>query len=178
MDYKVTSFDLKLALLRYFRFERQWVCVDEFRGADVIADTGKDIIEVEVKISKYDLMYGEEKKPMKHLLYRMGKSFGRLHPNKFYFCVPETLVTTAINVSEALNSRYGIVAFNSDVFKRHIQWGWKAAHAQCLRMARQAKRLHESYIPHQKAIAMRTSSKIVTLMEADFRTRLQNSKGD
>ena len=52
MDYKVTAFDLKLALLDYFRFLRQWVCVDEFRGADVIADTGKDIIEVEVKVGK------------------------------------------------------------------------------------------------------------------------------
>ena len=42
---KVTSFHLKLALLEYFRFERRWIAVDEFRKADVIADTGKKVIE-------------------------------------------------------------------------------------------------------------------------------------
>jgi len=56
IEYKITAFDLKLALMQYFRFNRQWLCVDEFRGADIIADTGKEIIEVETKITKSDLI--------------------------------------------------------------------------------------------------------------------------
>ncbi len=178
MNYQVTAFDLKLALLRYFRFERQWICVDEFRGADVIVDTGQDIIEVEVKVSKYDLEKGEEKKHRKHDYYRVGQSVALCHPNKFYFCVPEALVKTAFEVCDRLNPKYGIVAFNHDAFERHIQWDWGVPHMQCLRMARTGKKLHETYARCQEAIAKRTVSKIITLMETDFRTRLQNSKGD
>lgn len=176
MSYKVTAFDLKLALLGYFRFERQWVCVDEFRGADIIVDTGKDIIEVEVKVNKGDLVNKERYKTSKHHYYRTGRQYRRLHPNKFYFCVPESLVPSAINVSEALNSRYGIIAFNPYVFERHIQGNYKAPHRECLRMAKSAKRLHESYAKHQQAIAMRASSKIVSLMENEFRGKLQNNQ--
>lgn len=178
MSYKITAFDLKLALLYYFRFQRQWVCVDEFRGADVIADTGKDVIEVEVKISKYDLEKGEVKKFRKHHYYAMGKSFALCNPNKFYFCVPESLVLMAVGVCEKLNPKYGVIAFNPHVFERHIQWNYQMPHQECLRMARSAKRLHESYANCQGAIAMRTSSKIVSLMGYDFRRHLQNSKGD
>lgn len=180
MNYEVTAFDLKLALLEYFRFQRQWICVDEFRGADVIADTGKDIIEVEVKISKYDLEKGEGKKQRKHHLYSIGKSFALCNPNKYYFCVPEALVPLAIGVCEKLNPKYGIIAFNPYVFERHIQWNYKIPHQECLRMARSAKRLHESYANHQRAIAMRTSAKIVSLMGINFQWWLQKekSKGD
>ena len=71
MSYKVTAFDLKLALLQYFRFKRQGVCVEEFRGADIIVDTGKEIIEVEVKITKADLINGEKRKQWKHESYKV-----------------------------------------------------------------------------------------------------------
>ena len=174
MDYKITAFDLKLALLKYFRFQRQWICVDEFRGADVIADTGKDIIEVEVKISKYDLEKMEEKKQRKHRCYSVGKPFNFYNPSRFYFCVVEALVSSAAEVCEKLNSKYGIIAFNPWVFERHIQWNYKVPHRECLRMARSAKRLHESYANHQRAIAMRTSSKIVSLMETNYQQRLKD----
>lgn len=172
MDYKVTAFDLKLALLEYFRFQRQWVCVDEFRGADVIVDTDKDIIEVEVKISKYDLVNKECGKN-KHQFYCVGQQYCRLHPNKFYFCVPEPLVPPAIEVCGKLNPKYGVIAFNPYVFERHIQWNYKIPHRECLRMVRSAKRLHESYTNYQRAIAMRTTSKIVILIGTEFQRRLK-----
>ena len=176
MDYKVTAFDLKLALLRYFRFERQWVCVDEFRGADVIADTGKDIIEVEVKVDKGDLVNKECYKTSKHHYYGMGQSYRLFHPSRFYFCVPETLVASAQGVCDKLNPKYGILAFNAIVFERQIGWNYTHPHSTTLRMARSAKRLHESYVGCQKAIAKRISSKIVTLMEADFKRNIQESE--
>jgi len=177
MTYEITAFDLKLALLQYFRFQRQWVCVDEFRGADVIADTGKDIIEVEVKVDKGDLIKKEQKK-RKHHFYRMGRSCGLFNPNRFYFCVPETLVELAQGVCDSLNPKYGIIAFNPYVFERHIQWNYRSPHQKCLRMARSAKRLYESYAKCQEAIAMRTSSKIVSLMEYSFKRNLQETIGD
>ena len=165
MSYQITAFDLKLALMGYFRFERQWICVDEFRGADVIVDTGKDIIEVEVKISKGDLVNGEAKKYRKHNYYRTGRGL----PNKFYFCVPEALVESAIAICEKFNSDYGVVAFNASVFEQHLQWKWNQPHRGCLRMAKTAKRLHKSPASCRKAIAMRASSKVITLMETEFK---------
>ena len=165
---------MKLALLDYFRFERQWICVDEFRQADVIADTGKDIIEVEVKITKGDLVNKECCK-RKHHFYRIGQQY-RFHPNKFCFCVPETLVKSALEICAKLNFKYGVIAFNPDVFERHLKWNYENPHRECLRMARTAKRLHESYANHQRAIAMRTSSKIITLMRLEFQRQLQNSR--
>lgn len=178
MSYKVTAFDLKLALLDYFRFERQWVCVDEFCKADIVADTGKDIIEVEVKVGKGDLENNEAYKT-KHFAYRMGRQYRQLHPNRFYFCVPESLVTSAIGVCENLNPKYGVVAFNVAVFERHLRWKYKQPHRGCLRMARTAKRLHDGYASCQKAIAMRTSSKIITLLEHEFkRNLLERNKDD
>lgn len=178
MNYKVTAFDLSLALLQYFRFERQWICVDEFRRADVVADTGKDIIEVEIKVDKGDLENKECYKTSKHHYYRIGQSHNLFHPNRFYFCVPEALVESAAGVCEKLNPRYGIIAFNPDVFALHIRTEWKQPHRNCLRMARTAKRLHESYANLQHAMAMRTSSKIVTIMETMFRTIFQKPIGD
>ena len=81
---RITAFEIKFALLSYFRFKRQWVCVDECMNADVVADTGKQIIEVEVKVSKSDLMQGEAKKEWKHDNYRHLR-YGNYIPNKYYF---------------------------------------------------------------------------------------------
>lgn len=172
MDYKITAFDLKLALLEYFRFKRQWICVDEFRGADVIVDTGKDIIEVEVKVSKNDLVNGERKKQRKHQSYKIV-NYNRNCPNKFYFCVPQTLLDSAQKVCEELNPKYGIIIFDIESFNRHIQLGYGLFHCDYICMAQTAKRLHETYGKLQEAIAKRTSSKIISLMENNFKKNLK-----
>ena len=175
-NYKVTAFDLKLALLSYLRFERQWLCIDEFREADIAADTGKDNIEIEIKVSKGDLVNKECYKVNKHHNYLVGRGYNLFFPNRFYFCVPEALVESAHEVCEKLNSKYGIIAFNPHVFEQQIQQGYRSPHRRCLRIARSAGRLHEKYVSYQKAIAMRTSSKIVSLMEETFKRNLNSIK--
>lgn len=174
LDYKITAFDLKLALLEYFRFSRQWICVDEFRGADVITDTGKRIIEVEVKVDKGDLENKESYKTTKHHSYRTGRSYNLCHPNMFYFCVPEALVESAHRVCEKLNPKYGIIAFNPHVFKRHIQWNYKIPHKECNRMARSAKELHSGYVSYCKEMARRLSSVNISLMGNCFSRNYQD----
>jgi len=58
----ITSTHLKSALLHYCRFKRQWICADEVTSgqfiADVLIDTGKFTIEIEIKISKSDFING------------------------------------------------------------------------------------------------------------------------
>ena len=168
-DYKTTSFDLKLALLQYFRFRRQWLCVDEFRGADIIVDTGKEIIEVEVKITKSDLINGERKKQRKHVAYKQGRSHMMNHPNKFMFCVPENLVDVTLGWANELNENYGVIGFDVEGYERAIKGGWFFLHCDRIRVAKSAKQLHTNYSNALRwAIAKRTSSKIVRLMQDCF----------
>lgn len=175
--YKTTAFDLKLALLQYFRFKRQWICVDEFQGADIIVDTGKEIIEVEVKVTKSDLINGERRKARKHQLYKHGHSYQFCHPNKFMFCVPEILIDVALGWAKEINENYGVIGFNTKTFEDTINrfftskaWGW---HCQYLRIAKSAKTLHTNYNEKLRwAIARRTSAKIASLTEEQFKMNI------
>ena len=175
MSYRVTSFDLTLALLQYYR-KRGWVCVDEFRGADVIIDTGKDIIEVEIKVTKSDLVNGERAKLGKHQAYKQGWQYNLLRPNKFLFCVPEKLVDVALNWSREINGFYGVIGFDSEGLERLIETNsaiWWMNKNYFLRVAKSAKRLHENY--NDKLhwdIAQRTSAKIAALFMVQFKKNL------
>ncbi len=171
---KVTSFELKLALLEYFRFERQWIAVDEFRQADVIADTGKKVIEVEVKIAKNDLINGEKYKLLKHRAYTQGKSCRRCHPNEYYFCVPRSLQSEAIGVIDGLNTNYGLIIFDSERLLGDLSRGY---HAQMLSdylcNVRRAKKLHKGYPKkQQELIAKRCSAKLITQMQIKYKERV------
>ncbi len=167
---KITAFELKLALLDYFRFERQWVSVDEFRGADVIVDTGSKIIEVEVKISRSDLVSGEKYKGLKHLAYGLGKQYRRCHPNEYYFCVPWSMIDSAHEVVEALNPKYGIIIFDAERLLGDLDRGYRHAKlSQYLCVVRRARKLHKGYSARQQwLIAKRASSKLITLMQAEY----------
>jgi len=168
---------LKLALLQYFRFKRQCVCVDEFRGADIIADTGKEIIEIEVKVTKSDLINGEKAKATKHLNYKMGGPFNRNRPNKFMFCVPEKLVDVALGWAAEINECYGVIGFDAEEFERLIQNNeaiWWLSNNYFLRIAKSPKRLHENYKDDLRwSIAKRASAKIASITEELFKNKLQ-----
>jgi hypothetical protein len=170
---KVTSFELKLALLEYFRFERQWVAVDEFRQADVICDTGKKVIEVEVKITKNDLVNGEKYKMLKHQTYAQGKSYRRCHPNEYYFCVPDHLHSEAIGVIDGLNTNYGLFLFYEEQLLNHLSRGYHAESlADYMSCVRRPKKLHKGYSAAQKQlIAKRCSAKLITQMQREYREK-------
>lgn len=148
---KPIAFDLKLALMEYFRFKRQWVCVDECLKADIVADSGKHIIEVEVKVSKHDLLKGEERKRNKHRNYE-EQWHGCKIPNKYYFCVPTELADIAVEYARKLNPKYGVIVYNpltEEVFT-----------------IKPAQLLHDTYRErHSHQIAKRCSAKIITLMQ-------------
>ena len=112
----MNSTEIKHALMSYFRFKRQWICASECMNNDVMVDTKKAILDVEVKISKSDLWRGEAIKP-KHNKY---KTIGKVEPNKptwwknytpnkFYICTPPELNKEAIKWVKATNSKYGII---------------------------------------------------------------------
>ncbi|MCK5604256.1 hypothetical protein KAR91_20375 [Candidatus Pacearchaeota archaeon] len=172
---KVTAFELKLAVLEYYRFGSQCVAVDEFNGADVIADTGKDIIEIEVKVDKSDLRNGERRKQRKHALYRQGRPWAQCHPNKFMFCVPIELIETAKEVVAELNPKYGIIAFDTNQFIHTIEAGYTLYIYECLCVIKRAGKLHTNYDARQtRLIAKRASAKLITLMQHQHKRNVTN----
>ncbi len=111
----MTSTEIKHALMYYFRFKRQWLCASECLNNDVMAITNKDIIDVEIKISKYDLWKGEAKKS-KHNLYKIMPEFYKtFHANRFYICVPLELEEEAKKWVAETNKKYGIIIYHPDM---------------------------------------------------------------
>jgi len=171
-EYHISAFDLKLALLQYYRFRRQCVCVSEYLNADIVADSGKEIIEIEVKISLYDLLNGEKRK-RKHIHYRNGRGWGRLSPNRYSFCVPEQLVDTALEYIKELNPKYRLIAFNSDRFYSNLRNNRIWQPYEYLRVCKSPKKLHEEYYPHKWEMAKRASSEVARSYYNQFKKRLE-----
>lgn len=99
--------------MSYFRFKRQWICASECLDNDVMAITGKNVIEVEIKTNKYDLWKGEARKS-KHKKYKnLNDSYWKdarvFVPTKFYICVPKNLEEEAIKWVASINDKYGII---------------------------------------------------------------------
>lgn len=158
---KLSAFHIKTTLMSYFRFKRQWICVDEVRGrvgelADVIVDTGSEIKEIEIKISKHDLWKGEAIKS-KHKF-----SDEKRWPNCFYICVPTELIDEAKKWIEQTNPKYGLIEFNSKLFEER---GYRN-YLHYLTFLKKAKTLHPNYKQGNKdKIAKRLCSALITKME-------------
>ena len=169
--YKLTAFDLKLALLQRFRFRYGWICCTEFQGADVIADTGTEIIEVETKITASDLYAGERRKGLKH--ERLAQGRGYRVPNKFFFCVSERLTERAVKWAGELNPAYGVFEFRTTRFLESVGTARVGEHMEYLYQAKRAKSLHANYtLAHREAIARRCSSELAGMMKSSFRQQL------
>jgi hypothetical protein len=178
MTATITAYELKLALLQYFRFRRGWICVDEYKNKDIIADTGREIIEVEVKISKSDLIR-ERKKRYKHYEFKNGDAYNNSYkniPNRFYFCVPLELAKDAERFAEGVNPNYGVISFDLDGFERFYKL-FPAHWYKCLVVTKSAKPIHKEYDSNQwRGVAKRASTKLITLMEKRVKTELKCGK--
>lgn len=128
---KVNSSIIKYNLLYYYKFKRGFLCADEVNLwnmgiADVLADNGKEIHEIEVKINKYDLINLESKK-RKHQSDR--------NISRFYICVPTNLIDKAKNFVNKINKNYGIIEFREDT----------ECDNERIRVIKRAKKLNKFY---------------------------------
>lgn len=115
----MNSTKIKYALLQYFAFKRGYYCCTEFNYSGNISDVfcldkkGKEIIDIEVKISKQDFLNDFKKKEMKHKMFEKNfkeKYQHRYYPNKFYFCVPKELTEyVKTYLTENNKTWYGII---------------------------------------------------------------------
>lgn len=155
----ISSTHIKCALYAYWRYRKQFICADEVgvcqTDADIIVDTGGFLFEIEVKISRSDLIQGEKRKD-KHLRY-LGQAVKSI-PNQFYICVPTKLVDVAKEWATKTNPKYGVLEYVVDDGYRK----WE----QRIRVAKRAKFLHENKISdwQKERIARRLSSARATFM--------------
>lgn len=113
---EIHSGHIKEALMHYFRLKRGWICADEvYSGGfigDIIVDTEKYTMEVEIKTSKGDLVQGEAKKITN---WGRGKKkheeWTSYRTNKFALCVPEDLKEVALQWIEKKNKKYGLYIY-------------------------------------------------------------------
>lgn len=146
----ISSTHIKAALLSYWRFKRQFNCVDEvsvcYTSMDIAIDTGGFLFEVEVKISKSDLIQGEKRKDKHKRYFSIDDGIiSHKHqyiPNQFYICVPTILVSDTKEWIEKVNPKYGILEYR-DIGRG----GWE----DMIKVTKKAKFLHENPITtHQK----------------------------
>lgn len=116
----MNSYEIKHALLSYFRFKRQCICASECLNNDVmvIAKNGFTY-DIEIKVNKYDLWKGEAKKS-KHKWLKINPS-KNYHANKFYICVPTELLDEATKWVNTINDKYGIIECSErKYYPKHI----------------------------------------------------------
>jgi len=111
----MNSSSIKLALMKYFRFQRGMIVGAEVNYSDILAITQDKSIsyEVEIKISLSDLKKEFKDKIKKHENLNLVK---KLNPNYFYFCVPYYLYDKAKEIIHGYSKNYGIFVYieNSD----------------------------------------------------------------
>jgi hypothetical protein len=112
---KITSDIIKASLYSYFRFRRQYIVAEEVETeygcrADILADNGKEVIEVEIKTSKSDLKNEIKKRKFKTDSHNI---------NKFYYCLPKSIIDDSVIAwITSLNKKFGIIEFDDDAFSK------------------------------------------------------------
>lgn len=168
---KMSSNELKTKVLHYWRFERRFPYIATEAGrfdSDVLVSDGKSqIIEIEIKVNKSDLIKDLNKK--KHKVYANPFSYywEKLLPTRFYFAIPYYLKDTAFQITEGTN--YGILGVKKTPLsfrKGHIV------------VAKQAKEISKFSSKLHHAVVMRMGSELIRLrLEKDEKQIRENIHG-
>lgn len=159
---------IKLELMKYFRFERQYdlICTEGIHLADFNAYNGTTLVEVEVKISKSDFKKEFQKeinlknrwKIYKHRNYSEPKQHllnGYIVPNRFYFCVPAKLADWAVDYLKDKNSKYGLLSYDEERYTGN-------AHIITIKPARSLHTEEQDKMRIALSMARRTSNELIT----------------
>jgi len=147
---KITANLIKTLLINKYRYKDGLLVSSEVNliGTDNIADilavkqSTKEYFEVEIKISKSDLIKDIHK--MKHKSY-INPSFKG--PNKFYYAVPTKLVPVCENYIDEHTLPYGIIelvskSFTEDTFKVNRMKYHSFKYSDILKVVKRPKKLN------------------------------------
>ena len=159
---------LKTAVMSYFRFERTYIVATEvnckqFGIADVLVDTGEEIVEIEIKRYKNDLTKNELNKE-KHALMK-DENTELTYPNRYFICVPDNLAREAERFVRSLNADYGLIVVNTK----------NKLNSRSAKVVKHAKKLHDNYNKElSKAIILRLCSELAKLYEVQINEELKD----
>lgn len=151
MTMKVTAKDITTSIMANLRFAKGIPLLATEAGlfsSDVLAlDVNKGkFIEVEVKVSKSDLLADFKKQKHEYYLHlhknkeplQLGRSWkwrNTFVPKQFFFAVPESMLEYTLNAVEDLP--YGVICY------RHS----KVRHDRRVRIEKRAPKLHDNAVP-------------------------------
>lgn len=117
----MTSGELKMVALTWLRFAKQMSYVATEAGphgfylADVLGASNNTLIEIEVKVSKWDLLNDLANKKDKHRRHTEHSSTPSIwRPNRFYYLVTPTLGDEAVRMVESKAPQYGVITCAED----------------------------------------------------------------
>lgn len=149
---KMDAYYIKYSLLHYYRYKRQYnyVCT-ECQDADIQIANKNSLIEIEVKISKQDLL--KDKLKAKHQKFKSKKVGRFLFPKFFFYAVPKELEETAKTFIKELNPNYGLIIVKEGLFGYNLEF------------VVNAKKLHDREITDRDilVITKRMASELTTL---------------
>jgi hypothetical protein len=153
----MNSKEIKTKLLHYWRFRRRYIyCATEVGKfkADILVSNGEEILEIEVKVSRGDIV--QEKKKKKHFIYHNPSTwYSQFVPNKFYIAVPKNLVPIVTDLT--INKNYGIV----QVKKKQITKNRKEVYCKIIK---QAKIIYPKFNEKlHRQIIMRMGSELIRM---------------
>ncbi len=141
---------MKASILSHYTFllGAELVCTELWTGygiGDVIVMDKKGlVIEIEIKISKYDL-YHELKKGLKRSSINNEDILIEKHknnscnnaytcvPNKYYFCVPKDILDATLQFAPTLNEKYGVILYDPSL----------RGQKKVLQVKKKARKLHD-----------------------------------
>lgn len=133
------------SVMCWMRYAKQFDMVGREVGlfsADVLGYSGKEIVEVEIKVSLSDLKNERTNKKHKHEVYagtKPTKHYDRDIPHRFYIAVSEQLKEETIKFVTELNPSYGVLVLEGTPLKDIPEWeSWKR-----LKMVKRTKALHD-----------------------------------
>lgn len=159
----VDSTKLKAAVMSYFRFEKgaivgTEVTYSDISGmADVLACVGDEVIEIETKVDKVDLLTHEVTKRKHEIMKTSIEEYKDKLPNRYYLCVTQNLQKTAEKFIEEYNPAYGLIIFDTRTQK---------IDSRTVKIVKPAQKLHTHVNDHIKhALVLRLCSELVNLYE-------------
>lgn len=155
----ISSNHLKTAVMADLRFNKKCFLVATEAGifyADVLGFDGKRLIEVEIKISKQDLLSDLKKDKHKYFSNIPPDDYwSKYIPNQFYYCVPRCLVNEALEMTK--DFKYGVIEYNGGLFNDIKTVG------SFVKIIKPSKFLHKNIAPPdvQRVLSMRSSSELI-----------------
>ncbi len=137
---------MKAHTMGYLRFQRMCIyCATECGdySADILGYNGKELIEVEVKVSYSDFLADFKKK--KHRAYKRPRFLWV--PHRFYFAVPEKIVEKCSLYIKEKKLKYGLISVKENYFIDQQALFYTAIENEVTEIKISAKKLHENMIP-------------------------------